>query len=406
MTITSSNLEQSSPKKIFVVALLVAVFAAAVIDGVIPITTVNIAETFSVRPGTVGQLNSFIAIVSVVTALLLAGVGTRFRYKLLVMMGILFIVLYDIGLFLAPTFQLVQFVVLFNGVGSVMIVVMAQTFIGNSYPLDKKAKAIGWVVAAGTLAGAVGAPIIGFMTDVGGWRSSLVWFMLPTALFSLIFVFLAFPHNTPELQLNFRKEPFMKGFKHVLTNKSAVACLASAFFGNAFGFGSAVFEVTFLIQVFSVSAGFASLIGPLVGTAFITVGAVIGGHVVNRVGRKRLTMVPLFLAGLLVLFSYFMRDLWIWQVLHWTASALIGVTLAAASNLMLEQVPQVRGTAMSLASAFRGIGTAVGIAVAGVVLNLYADVTLGFQMLGLTVAAFAFAGVLITLFFTVEPIRT
>ncbi len=395
----------SSPKIVFVVALLIAVFAAAVIDVVIPINILDIAETFGILPGTVAQLNSIIAIASVATALLLACFGARYRYKSLVMMGILFIVVCAMGLFLAPTFPIAQLIVPLNGIGSVMIVVTAQTFIGNSYPLDRKAKAIGWVAAAGTLANAVGSPIIGFMTGIGGWRSVFLWFILPAAVFSLIFVFLVFPYNLPEPLLNAKKEPFMKGLKQVLTNKSVVACLASAFLGNAFVFGSMVFEVTFLRQIFSASPSFAALIGPLAGTAIITVGAIVGGHVVNRVGRKRLTVVASFSAGSLLLLSYFTQDLSIFIALRWTASIFIGITIAAASNLMLEQVPKFRGTAMSLSSAFSGLGTAVGITVSGAVLNLFVNPTIGFQALGLTVGALAFAGAFVNLFFAKDPLN-
>jgi predicted MFS family arabinose efflux permease len=403
MKTSPSTIVRPAPKIIFVVALLIAVFAAAIIDVVIPINTLDIAQTFNILPGTVGQLDSFIAIASVATALILGAFGVRFRYKSLLMVGVLCIAFCAIGLFLAPTFPLTQLVVPLNGIGSVLIVVTAQTFIGNFYPLDKKAKAIGWVAAAGTFANAVGAPITGFMTGIGGWRSVFLWFMLPTAVVSLIFVFLAFPYNPPEPQVDIKKEPFMRGFKQVLTNKSAVACLVAAFFGNAFVFGAMAFEVTFLRQVFSTSPSFAALIGPLAGTAVITVGAIIGGHIVNRVGRKRLTVVAIFSAGLFVLLSYFMANLWVFLAFRWVASIFIGVTVAAASNLMLEQVPQFRVTAMSLTSAFSGVGTAVGITIAGAVLNLYVNPTIGFQALGLTVGAFAFAGALVNLFFAKEP---
>ena len=400
----TSTIERPTSKIIFVVALLIAVFAAAVIDVILPINIVDIAATFGVLPGTVGQLNSIIAITSVVTALLLAAFGARFKYKSLVMIGVSFIAVCAIGLFLAPSFPMAQLVVL-NGAGSVLIVVTAQTFIGNSYPLDKKAKAIGWVAATGTLANAVGAPIVGFMTGIGSWRSSLIWFMLPTAVVSLIFVFLAFPYNPPEPQMNIKKEPFMKGFKQVLTNKSAVACLTSAFLGSAFVFGGVVFEVTFLRQVFSLSPSLAALIGTLVGTALITVGAIVGGHVVNRIGRKRLAVTTSFLAGLFMLLSFFMQDLGIFLALRWTASILVGILVAAASNLTLEQVPKFRGTTMSLASAFSGIGTALGVTLAGAVLNLYVNPTIGFQALGVTVGALAFTDALVLLFVAREPIR-
>jgi MFS family permease len=91
--------------------------------------------------------------------------------------------------------------------------------------------------------------------------------------------------------------------------------------------------------------------------------------------------------------------------LRWAASFFFGVTITAASNLMIEQVPQFRGAAMALSSAFRGMGVAFGIAVAGAVLNLYVDTIIGFQMLGVTVAVFAFASALIALFFTKDPLR-
>jgi predicted MFS family arabinose efflux permease len=393
-----------SPKTLIIVALLTAVFAAAVIDVVIPITILDIAETFNILPGTVAQLDSIIAIASVTIALLLAGFGARFRYKSLVMMGLLLVAACNIGLFLAPTFPIAQLIVPLNGIGSVMIVVTAQTFIGNSYPLDKKAKAIGWVAAAGTLATAVGSPIIGFITGVGGWRSVFIWFMLPVAVVSLIFVFLVFPHNLPEPLPKTKKEPFMKGLKQVLTNKSAVACLVSAFLGSAFVFGSMVFEVTFLRQIFSASPGFAALIGPLAGTAIITVGAIIGGYVVNRVGRKRLTVVAIFFSGLLLMLSYLTQNLNIHIALRWTAAIFIGITVASASNLLLEQVPRFRGTAMSLNSAFSGLGTAVGITISGAVLNLFVNPIIGFQALGLTIGTLAFAGAFVNLFFARDPL--
>ena len=402
---TSSTAGQP-PSMTFVVVLLVAVFAAAIIDVVIPINILDIAETFSILSGTVAQLNSIIAITSVVTALLLAFFGAGFRYKSLLMIGILFIAFCALGLFLAPSFPIAQLVVPLNGIGSVMIVVTAQTFIGNSYPLAKKAKAIGWVTAAGTLANAVGAPIIGFMTGIGGWRISLIWFMLPTAILSLIFAFLAFPYNLSQPLFTVNTEPFTRGFKKVLSNKSAVACLVATFFGTASLFGGVVFEVTFLRQIFSVTPGFAALMGTLVGTALISVGAVVGGHIVTRIGRKRLAVTAGFSAGLVTLLAYFMQNLGVFLSLRWISAFLIGVTVAAASNLMLEQVPQFRGTMMSLSSAFSGLGTAVGIAVVGAVLNLYVDATTGFQALGLTVGAFGFAGTFVYIFFAREPVQT
>ena len=198
----------------------------------------------------------------------------------------------------------------------------------------------------------------------------------------------------------------MKGFTKVLTNKSAVACLVSAFLTNAAVFGGNVFEVTLYRQLFSVSPGFATLIGPTAGIALITVGAVIGGHTVNRIGRRRLMVVTSFLAGMFTLFSYFAPDLWMRVALRWIASIFGGISMAAFANLMIEQAPLFRGTAMSLFSAFSGVGTAIGISIAGTIVNLYANPSIGFQALGLAMGSLAIVAVLVTLSFAKDPVNT
>jgi len=404
MTTVSPPVARIAPKMILVVALLVAVFASAIIDIVGPVAMIDIGKSFNVLPGTAAQLGAFNAIASVITALLLGAVGFRFRYKTLVVAGVLLIAFCAVGLYLAPTFPLAQLIYPINGIGSVLIIVTAQTFIGNSYPLDKRAKAIGWVAATTTLANAVGSPVVGYLTGISGWRSSLVWFMLPTAVLSLVFVFIVFPYDLPEPQQE-KKEPYMKGFKQVLSNRSAVACLTSAFFINACVFGGMVFEVTFYRQVFSTSPSFAAVVGPTMGTAFITVGAVVGGHAVNRVGRKRLAVATMFLALPMTLLTYFIPDLWLRVALRWTVALIGGISVAASINLMLEQAPQFRRTAMSLSSAFVGVGTALGIFVAGAVLNLYANPTIGFQVLGSAMAAFGLISAFVLLFFARDPIK-
>jgi len=415
MTTATPAVVRPSPKMILVVALLVAVFASAIIDIVQPVALMDIAASFKILPGTAAQLSAFNAIASVITALVLGTIGFIFRYKTLVLAGVVLIALCAIGLYLAPNFTFAQLVFPLNGIGSVLIIVTAQTFIGNSFALDKKAKAIGWVTAAGTLANAVGSPIVGYMTGISGWRSSLILFMLPTAVVSLIFVFVAFPYNPPGPQPGVKKEPFMKGFKLVLANKSAVACLVNAFLINASVFGAMVFEVTFYRQVFSATPSFAALIGPTAGTGFITLGAVIGGHTVNRVGRKRLAVTAASAAVTLSLFSYFIPNMLLRVAVRWATAFLGGVSGAAFVNLMVEQTPQFRRTAMSLSSAFVGVGTAVGIAVSGILLNVYGipgniantylNPIMGFQAMGLAMAAFGFAAILVVLFFARDPIK-
>ena len=75
MTTATSAVVRPSPKMILVVALLVAVFASAIIDIVQPVALMDIAASFKILPGTAAQLSVFNALASVVTALVLGAIG-------------------------------------------------------------------------------------------------------------------------------------------------------------------------------------------------------------------------------------------------------------------------------------------------------------------------------------------
>ena len=80
-----------------------------------------------------------------------------------------------------------------EGVGTVMVGVMGLTLIGDSLPLNKKAKAVSYVIAATFLATFVGLPVIGFIANVAGWRSVFVLFVLPVSVIGLALAFLSLP---------------------------------------------------------------------------------------------------------------------------------------------------------------------------------------------------------------------
>jgi predicted MFS family arabinose efflux permease len=117
MTTVTPTVGRPSPKMILIWALLVAVFASAIIDVVQPVALVDIAKSFNILPGTAARLSSFSAIASVITALLLGAFGFRFKYKTLVVAGVILIASCAIGLYLAPNFQLAQLVFPLNGKG-------------------------------------------------------------------------------------------------------------------------------------------------------------------------------------------------------------------------------------------------------------------------------------------------
>ena len=104
-------------------------------------------------------------------------------------------------------------------------------------------------------------------------------------------------------------------------------------------------------------------------------------------GRKRTTVAMSVLAGAFTLLYYNVSDLWISTAMAYVASLFTGFRSSANTNLTLEQVPEYRGTMMSINSASWYIGTALGAWLGGLMLLWYDYSALGIALGGAGVAA-------------------
>jgi len=77
-----------------------------------------------------------------------------------------------------------------------------------------------------------------------------------------------------------------------------------------------------------------------------------------------------------------------------------GMLTSAFASLTLEQVPQFRGALMSLRGAFAGMGSFLGIAIGGIVLNSYS-----YQAVGILLGALSFASITVVLLFAIDPLK-
>src|SRR4030067_1379288 len=105
-----------------------------------------------------------------------------------------------------------------------MVGAMALALIGEFYPLEKRGKAVGWIVAAGFLAFTIGDPMTGLLVNFGGWRSIMLWFNLPVSAASLLFAFFVIPSKFGQDRVGGRA-PIFAGYSQTLMNRSAGACV-------------------------------------------------------------------------------------------------------------------------------------------------------------------------------------
>ena len=134
------------------------------------------------------------------------------------------------------------------------------------------------------------------------------------------------------------------------------------------------------------------------GIAFIfVVGGVIGGRLVNRVGRKQLTVICALITGVLTVAYINVPSLWLSLVFLIIATFTTSVKNTGYDSLTLEQVPEYRGTMMSLSQFSSNVAMALGNGLGGLILVAFDYGHMG--VLGITaiIAAFIFH------FFTKNP---
>jgi predicted MFS family arabinose efflux permease len=280
-----------------------------------------------------------------------------------------------------------------------MVGAMALALIGESYSVEKRGKAVGWIVAAGFLAFTVGAPMTGLLVGFGDWRSVMLWFNLPVSIASLLFAFTVIPAKLGEKQIA-AKMPILAGCRQALTNKSAVACLMGGLLVSSAGVIT-FYVISYWKTQFALTTSFGSII-TMINATTAAMGGILAGRLLNRTGRKLTGVVAGFFGAIMIILTVFMPSL----EASWAVSIIrvwcFGMLSASFASLTLEQIPKFRGTMMSLRGAFAGVGTFLGTFLGGLVLN---NSNHNYQTVGIILGAFAFGAISIVLLFAKDPFK-
>ncbi|MGE5533711.1 MAG: MFS transporter [Bacillota bacterium] len=362
-------------RRLLILSLGIAVFITFTLDIVAQLFLVDISSTFNVTRGVASQIQITSSLAAIIFALLISALSIRFKSKTLLTIGVLCIIVGAAGCFLAPTFGLMQVFFPLNGVGSAIVIPMAMALIGENYTIENRAKKIALITAAGGSAAFIAVPAMGLIAQLGTWRSSLLWFVLPVSIVALILAFLGIPSlNKEEPKV---KEPYLSHYKQILLNRSASTSLFGAMFHAFVPVMGSIYGIAFFRDTFSSSLN--SGIGLVIGFAVsFTIGGFAAGRLVNKYGRKKMTVITVLLEGLCVILFTTIPLFSIALVFSILAPLFGGMASTAINSLLLEQAPKSRGTMMSLRSAFGNLGIFLGVAVGGVALDGF-----GYPILGI-----------------------
>lgn len=364
----------SSVGKLFVPSLGVAFLSTWIIESLTGIFLADIAATFfgssnQVSIAITAQLATLSSVVSVFFGVLLGVLSVSYNHKKLLLLGSVCVVFGTIGCFFAPNFLFMQIFFPIEGIGSAAIGAMAFTLVGEFLVLSKRPKAIGWIFSCSAIGGILSSLAINlFFSGAEGWRSYLLRFVLPISLVGLTVAYFGVP-SAPQKRTIGGKNAYFTSLKQVFLKKSAVACLIGVMFRHTSLGWDFVYAATFFREEFGLPTERVALVvfASLVTMAFASV---VGGFLVNKVGRKLQVVATLVISTPLVALTAFVPSLWIVVLLSLIRVFIFYVGFPAGTSLVLEQAPESRGTMMSINGIFVTVGGGLGAALGGAALVL------------------------------------
>jgi len=361
---------------------------------------IEISLAFNTTVGVVGQLFTASSIIGMISAPILAVLSIKIKPKRLLSTGIVLITISAIGCSLSPTYLAMLVSYCLNGLGVAMVAPMIMTLIGENLSQEKRSGAIGLIVAStpmlSTLTGLIIRRITGF-----GWRTAYLIYVLPIALISLILSFLGLA-SLRDRERTGQEKSILDGFRKILGNRSALSCLIATSLAMAAWISVMSYGISFYREQYLVPTDWAGFIWSGLALCF-TLGSLLTGRLVDLFGRKPLSLVGALIVGVsAALFTYFASFV-VSVFFALLASFFAGLRHSVSNSLSLEQVPEYRGSMMSLNSGFISLGAAMGSAIGGLALT-YGD----YSVLGVSLGFLGMVAALIYYLFTndITKLRT
>jgi len=369
-----------------------AVYSPGILTGTL---LIDIADTFSSHIGPVSTMRTYSSGIGVLAAILMGVFSVRYKHRTLLLSGLTLVSISAIGCYLAPSLATMFLAYMLTGLGSSIVTPMTNSLIGELFPVERRSMAIGMLIASASLAYVVGAPFIGYINSVVGWRLTFVVYILLLNVIGIASILIALPKH--DLIIERGDQRFFEGFRRVMKNRSALACLIGVMFAAASWSTFVYYSVSYFRSSFQLSTSVSAMLLSVIAV-FFTAGSLYSGKIAHRYGRRRLTIIGLVGAGILIILFFNLQVFWAAFIVSLVCCIFGGIRYSASNNLVLEQVPEYRGTLMSLNTAAIGLGISLGAVIGGYVLLWY-----NWGILGLVFGLFTLFSAGVYTLFTVDP---
>lgn len=352
---------------------------------------IEISQSFGIEVGAANQVRAVASTASVIMGVVMGGLSVRFNHKVLFLVGLGLLGLSALCCAVAPTFLVLLVSYGVYGVSQATVRPIAHALIGRFVALQQRPKVTSYLIVGMASAYLVGSALVNMISE---WRLMFLAVLLPLAVATLLLAVVSIP-ATPMSRV--ASPQYRRAFTDVLFNRSALACLIGGVLylmpTNAVlvSLSSSFFRQTYGVEKLFVSVAFLGC------SSIAIVGSLVGGRLVNRMGRKRLTTLSAFLLGVFTLLFINVPTLEGALAVWLIAGFFTGSIRTALASLSLEQAPAFRATMMSLSEVSLNLAQALGNALAGLLLLAFS-----YQVVSL-MGLFAIVGAVIFHVFTRDP---
>ena len=354
----------------------------------IPPLLVDIAAEFEISVAIAGQLATATFAAWAVSAVLVGPLSDSFGRRPVALAGLLVMTAAVIASAFAPNLQVLLALRVITGLGGGMIPPNGVAAASDVISPEKRAQAIGGLMAVNVLTAAISVPMLALIAEWSGWRFTFMVAGLMLAAGGIL-NWLWFPADNRD---RIRDFSFFSRYRSLLSIGFFRTALAVSVSQRMAFWTMISYFAAYLIHTYGLSTGSVAL--PL---AIAATGQVIGsystGIVAKRRDRTALVAATTAAGGLcgLVFFS-FQLELWVAVALASVGTGLLSVTFPTLVSMSTEFSGQSRATGIGLMGLSNQSGGVFGAASAGLLLASTGYAGVGYMCLGVTILSALVAG--------------
>ena len=366
----------------FVFILGFSVLAAQNATLILPPLLVDIASDLEVSVPVAAQLGTATFAAWAVSVVVGAPLSDSFGRRPMALAGMLVLTVSVIASAFAPNLEVLAVLRAMTGLGGGMIPPNNMGAIVDTIGPERRAKAMGIVMASNVVSMGVSVPLVTLLADWQDWRFA---FLVSGLLLGVSFltIWIWFPNIRRAGPRSFE---FFSRFRALLSLRFfQVAVLVHMVQRMAF-WGFISYFAAYLIKTYDVSVGFLAV--PLAITAVAQVaGSYLAPHLANLRNYALLVASTSMAGGVCGMF-YFATDIGLWPAvaLATAATGLLTMTFPVLVAISTRFSGNSTATGVGLMGVSNQGGGALGTALAGALLANYGFAGIGYMCLGLTVA--------------------